>query len=50
MASFFTQLTHEQVDELLPKAKITTALYHRHGALLAQPSFRKQIAEIDPDV
>lgn len=50
MASFFTQLSREQVDELLPKAKIATALYHRHGSLLAQSSFRKQITDIDADI
>lgn len=47
---FFSSLSREQAQHLLPKAQVAVALYRRHNALLAQPSIRENIASIDSDV
>ncbi len=50
MSSFFSWLSSSDAVALLPKVQVTLELYNRHGSLLAQPAFQKQISTLDEDV
>jgi ribosomal protein S24E len=50
MSSFFSWLSSSDAVALLPKVQVTLELYNRHGSLLAQPAFQKQISSLDEDV
>jgi hypothetical protein len=50
MSSFFSWLSSSDAVALLPKVQVTLELYNRHGSLLAQPVFQKQISTLDEDI